>query len=67
MHLGRLTYGVVEGEKPAVAHRLGTISGRSCCGKKIVPVPERDRRRLVVCRRCIAIDDARHEAQPDWF
>jgi hypothetical protein len=60
------TYGIVDGEKPATLHRFGTLADRACCGRPIVLVPPRDRPRLVVCRRCIAIDEARREAMPEW-
>ena len=67
MHLGLRTYGIVEGEKPPVLHRVGTISHRSCCGKTIVVRRDGETSRLVVCRRCIAIDEARREGMPEWF
>jgi hypothetical protein len=69
MSAGPTTFGIVAGEKPPVLHRPGTTSGRSCCGKTI-EIRSRDDaalRRAVVCRRCIALDDARRSGMPDWF
>jgi hypothetical protein len=60
-------YGIVKGETPPTMHRLGTLAGRSCCGKVIVPLPSPRGSKLVVCRRCIAIDEARREGIPEWF
>ena len=60
-------YGTVKGEKPAALHRLGTLAGRSCCGKPITLLPAGDRPRLVVCGRCIALDQSRREGITDWF
>jgi hypothetical protein len=62
-----LKYGTVAGEKPGKLHRLGTISGRSCCGKAIVVLPPGERPKLVVCGRCKALDEARREGIPEWF
>ena len=67
MTVGRQAYGIVKGEQPGVLHRLGTISGRSCCGKPIVLLPDREQPKLVVCGRCTALDKARREGMPDWF
>jgi hypothetical protein len=67
MTLGRFTYGIVEGETPPVLHRLGTISDRSCCGKTIAVRRDGQTSRLVVCRRCIALDETRRAGMPDWF
>jgi hypothetical protein len=64
---GRPTYGIVEGETPPVRHRLSTIADRSCCGKRIVIPTGNEKSKLVVCRRCIAIDTTRREGLPDWF
>ena len=62
-----LKYGTVKGEKPGVLHRLGTISGRSCCGKAITLLPAGDRPKLVACGRCKALDESRREGIPEWF
>ena len=61
------TYGLVDGEKPPILHRLGTIAERSCCGKKITILPAGDRPHVVECRRCTALENARRAGIPDWF
>jgi hypothetical protein len=63
---GQRRYGIVDGEKPAVLHRLGTLSRRTVCGKPIVLVPAGEQPRLVVCKRCVAIDEARRAGMPEW-
>ena len=67
MTLVRGTYGIVEGESPPALHRLGTISNRSSCGKAIVVRRDAEQSKLVVCRRCIALDENRRAGMPDWF
>jgi hypothetical protein len=67
MTLTRSPYGIVEGETPPVLHRVSSISGRSCCGKAIVVRRDGDQSKFVVCRRCIALDEARRAGMPDWF
>lgn len=63
----RPVYGIVAAEKPRVLHRFGNVAGRSCCGKHIVPIPDRDRSHAVACGRCSVLDKARREGMPDWF
>jgi hypothetical protein len=67
MTVGHPTAGIIQGEKPPVLHRFGTIAGRSFCGKPIVVLPDDKRAKLVVCRRCVAIDKTRREGMPEWF
>jgi hypothetical protein len=67
MTIGRPTYGIVEGQTPPVVHRFGNISGRSCCGKTLVPLPDGPKTRAIACQRCSALEKARREALPDWY
>ena len=59
-------FGTVAGEKPAVVHRLGTIAGRSCCGKAITLLPDGSRPGGVVCRRCVSLEESRRDGMPPW-
>jgi hypothetical protein len=66
MTLAQSTYGIVKGETPPRLHRFGTLAGRSCCGKQIVPTDAAGSAR-VACQRCNALDKARRAGIPDWI
>jgi hypothetical protein len=74
MILGLPAYGVVDGERPPLLHRLGTLANRSCCGKPIEVLPQgAERSHRVQCTRCNALDAIRRSQDPDdaesrlWF
>ncbi len=66
MTLARPLYGTVDGERPAIVHRLGTLAGRSCCGKAITVLPDGTKPRGVLCRRCDALEESRRNGMPPW-
>ena len=66
MRLGP-TFGIVAGEQPQLVHRLSAISDSAYCGKPIVVLSNRaERSKLLVCRRCGAIDESRREGMPEF-